>query len=432
MKTTLSNDLTTRITEAIDADRDRLVEFIRLLVRTRSLPGEERAVQEIIGAELKNMNFEINKVPILPEKLVGHPAYSDDGFDYSHRFNIVGRWQGTNQARSAEGGSLILNGHVDVVSPGSEILWSDSPWSGRLHNGRIYGRGSADMKSGVAAAVFACKALQAIGFKPAHDVIIQSVVGEETGGCGTLTNILKGYTADAAIITEPTCLMLLPVQSGALSFRLRITGKSIHACMKNKGVSAVEKFFVIFQALEEFDRRRHRNYSNALYEDPANIAPINIGTVHSGDWPSTVPDMLTAEGRFGIFPDEKVDTARRDFEEAVMQAACKDEWLKHHPPVVQWFEGQFESGSTDRQDPLIRALCAVHKTVLKQEPQIAGATYGSDLRLFTNYGKIPTVLYGPGDVKEAHTANESIAVAEVLDAVKVLAGMISHWCGSAT
>jgi acetylornithine deacetylase len=326
---------------------------------------------------------------------------------------------------------LILNGHVDVVSPGKESLWDEPPWLGVVKEGKIYGRGSADMKSGLSAAIFACEALQKLGCQPCKDVILQSVAGEETGGCGTLTNIVKGYTynADAAIIMEPTELKICPVQSGALSFRLKIKGKSIHACMKNRGVSAVEKFYLIFQAVNIFEQQRHFNYNNAIYEDPMNVAPINFGFVKAGDLPSTVPDQLVAEGRYGIFPDESVEKAKQAFEGAVKQAALEDEWLKSNLPQVEWFERQFEPGTTDMNEPVIETLSSSHEAMLKEKIQFAGATYGSDLRLFTNYANIPTVLYGPGDVKNAHTVNESISIDEILKATKVLALTIFNWCG---
>ncbi len=414
-----------KIRQAIENLKDDMITYIRRLVQTPSLPGDEKEVQEMIAQKLIQLNFNVDMVPIQKKKLVSHPAFSDDGFAYANRFNVVGDWiSQTNTGRS-----LILNGHMDVVSPGDVSMWNDSPWSGHIDNGRIYGRGSADMKAGMSAAIFACQALQKIGFHPAGRVQIQSVVGEETGGCGTLTNILEGYNADAAIIAEPTQLRALPVQAGALSFRLRVRGKSIHACMKNQGVSAIEKFYILFQEIEAFDRRRHQSYSNPLFPDRQNVAPINIGTLFSGNWPSTVPDHLIAEGRFGIFPGESVDAARAAFIETIEKAASQDEWLKENPPEVEWFEGQFESGSTPLDSDLLQTLSQCHRKVLNREICIAGATYGSDLRLFTNYAQIPAVLYGPGDVKEAHAVNESIAISEIMEAANVLAYTIVKWCG---
>jgi acetylornithine deacetylase len=433
-KTTLETpgDIKSRIVAAVDALKDNMIAFIQKLIQTPSLPGEERKVQDILASKLKELNFDVEVVPIQLDVLKNHQAFSHNGFPAANRMNLIGLWKGikTNEAIPGNNnfGSLILNGHVDVVSPGDESQWEYSPWSGIIKNSRIYGRGSADMKAGLATAIFACEALQKLGYQPGKDIMIQSVVGEETGGCGTLTNIIKGYSADAAIIMEPTELKIYPVQSGALSFRIKIKGKSIHACMKNKGVSAVEKFYIIFHAVNEFECQRHLKYKNSIFEDPENVAPINFGTVTSGDWPSTVPGTLITEGRFGIFPDESTAQAKRAFEETIKKAAVKDEWLKNNLPEVEWFEGQFEPGTTNLQEPIIQTLSASHEAVLKKKIQFAGATYGSDLRLFTNYANIPAVLYGPGDVKDAHTVNESISIDEIVKVTEVLAFTIINWC----
>lgn len=425
-------EIQNRIHSAVHSLKENMISFIQKLVRIPSLPGEEKQVQHIIASKLKELNFDVDIVPIRLDLLKNHPAFSHDGFLMDNRINVIGHWRGNNSPATKKSGnsncrSLILNGHVDVVSPGDESQWEDSPWSGVIKGNRIYGRGSADMKAGLSAAIFACEALRELDFQPYKDIMIQSVVGEETGGCGTLTNIIKGYTADAAIIMEPTELNIYPVQSGALSFRIKIKGKSIHACMKNKGVSAVEKFYLIFQAVNEFEWQRHLSYKNPIFADPKNVAPINFGTVTSGDWLSTVPDKLITEGRFGIFPDEPVEQAKLAFEETVKKAAAKDQWLKNNPPEIEWFEGQFESGSTGMQEPVIQTLSACHEAVSGKPVEFAGATYGSDLRLFTNYAYIPAVLYGPGDVKDAHTANESISIEEIITAAEVLALTIVNW-----
>jgi acetylornithine deacetylase len=365
-------------------------------------------------------------MPVTPAALQNHPAFCDDGFPYDNRSNVIGILEGHNRHKAP---SLILNGHTDVVSPGDESLWSDSPWSGKVDRGRIYGRGACDMKSGLAAGIFALEAIRRSDVALDGDLMIQCVAGEETGGCGTLAAIVEGYVADAAVIVEPTCLTICPVQSGALSFRLTIKGKSVHACMKNKGVNAIEKFVPLFQAVEAFNTERHRQYQNPLYPDSANVAPTCINVVNSGDWPSTVPDRLVADGRFGVFPDESVGVAKGRFENMLALAVGKDPWLKQHPPELEWREGQFEPGSTRLDAPIIKTIAACHATVAGAEPGVEGVTYGSDLRLFTNHAHIPAFLYGPGNVLDAHTVDESVSIAEIVQATKILALTICAWCG---
>ncbi len=417
-------DLRQQIASAVEASRDDLVSFIQTLVQSPSLANDEGPVQNIIQDKLESLGLDTEKILVRFDKLKDHPGFSDDGFSPDSRMNVIGQWH-----NDGDGRSLILNGHVDVVPTGPENLWNKSPWSGSVKNGRIYGRGSCDMKAGLGAGIFAVQVLQSIGFKPDGNIMIQSVVGEESGGCGTLTNIVKGYSADAAVILEPTSLKVCPIQSGALTFRLTIPGRATHAAMRWDGVSAIEKFNLIHQSIIKFEKERHDSFNVAYFESRDRVAPINIGTIKGGEWHSTVPESVVAEGRFGVFPSETTRNARDAFEDHISEISNNDPWLKDNPPVVEWFEGQFESGQTDPEHPVIDKLMASHLTATGYAPIIEGVTYGSDLRLFTNHAHIPAVLFGPGDVRLAHAANEYVEIEEVLTSVKVVANMIVKWCG---
>jgi acetylornithine deacetylase len=420
------SDQLRNIDEKIEQLRPEITAFLGKLVQFPSLPGQEQEAQRFYAAKLQSLGVETEIVASLREELEAHPAFCDDGVRFEDRLNVVGRWRGSGRKK---GRTLILNGHMDVVPTGSETLWTGSPWSGSVRNGKLYGRGSCDMKAGLTANVYAVQILQLIGFLPAADVLLESVIGEESGGAGTLTTIVKGFKADAAVITEPTRLHLCPVQSGALSFRVKVSGKAIHACMKPHGVSAIEKFYVVLRSVQELERRRHIEYKNPLYEDPNNIAPVNFGTLHAGDWPSTVPDALVVEGRFGVLPGESTEAARAAMASAVTQAAAGDSWLKEHPPALEWFEGQFESGQTPLDSPIVKTVTECHAKAFGKSPTVQGVTYGSDLRLFTNHGNVPAVLYGPGDIMKAHTVDEYVELEEVFSATKVLAWIITQWCG---
>jgi acetylornithine deacetylase len=414
------------LSNAVDAARDDLIAFLQKMVQAASLPNEEHEVQFLIAEKLKSMGLEVKIVPSHFDELRNHPAFSDDRNSPTERINVVGRWRGIG---AGDGHSLILNGHVDVVPVGDLTLWEGSPWSGAIRDGKLYGRGACDMKAGLCAGIFAVDVLRRLGYRPARDVLIESVIGEESGGIGTLTTIVKGYTADAVILLEPTRLEISPVQSGALTFRLTVSGRSIHAAMKPYGVSAIEKFVLLLNAINQLEAERHRNFKHPLYEDPNNIAPINIGTIHGGEWHSTVPEEVTAEGRMGVLPGESNEAARKALETAIQLAAESDSWLSQHPPKVEWFEGQFESGQTSLDHPFIQQLSAVHQQVTGSAPVFRAVTYGSDMRLFTNHAKIPATHYGPGDVGMAHAANEFVPLDEVVMVTKVVANMITQWCG---
>ena len=415
-----------QISAAVDELRPALVAFAQDLVRIPSLPGNEAPAHQYVATKLRGLRLDVAIVESRFDELRAHPAFSDDGLAPEGRINVVARWPGVSPRGASR--SLILNGHLDVVPTGNRSLWADDPFGGTVRNGRLFGRGACDMKCGVTAAVFALEALMRLDRRPGGDVLVQTVSGEESGGVGTLTMIVKGYRADAAIILEPTKLRLCPMQSGALTFRLRVQGRSIHACMKRLGVSAIEKACYLMTRLDALDADRHRARPNRYYPDQQNIAPISVGTLSGGNWHSTVPHEAVIEGRYGIFVGESVDEAKRAFVAAMQEAVTADPWLREHPPVLEWFEGQFESGQTAGDAPILRELATCHEAILDEAPELQGVTYGSDLRLFTNHARIPAVLYGPGDVANAHTVDEFIDLEEVVTATKVLALTVATWC----
>ena len=412
-----------KIDKSLKATKDDIISFIQTLVQSPSLANDEGHVQNIIFEKLNQLGLTTNKVPVHFDAIQDHPAFCDDGFSPDARTNVVGNWN------NGKGRSLILNGHVDVVPTGAVALWDESPWSGSVKDGRIYGRGSCDMKAGLASGIFAIQILQEIGFKPNGNVMVQSVVGEESGGCGTLINIVKGYRGDGAVILEPTSLKMSPIQSGALTFRLTISGRATHAAMRWDGVSAIEKFNLIHQSILDLEKHRHQSFEVQYYESPDRVAPINIGTIKGGEWHSTVPESVIVEGRFGVFPGETAQDARDAFESHIQNISNKDTWLKNNPPVIEWFEGQFESGQTPLDHPLIQTLTDSFVQTVGDAPILEGVTYGSDLRLFTNHAQIPAVLFGPGDVRLAHAANEFVEIEEVLTCINIMANMIINWCG---
>ena len=418
------HDIKNKINKAINDNKDEIIAFVQELVRTPSLANHESGVQQIIHNKLNSIGLSSKIIPVIFSELEHHPAFNDDGFSPDSRINVTALWQGNNSSKS-----LILNGHVDVVPTGPEKLWDDDPFSGNIIDGKIYGRGSCDMKAGLSSGLFAISILKYLGFAPDGDIIFQSVVGEESGGCGTLTNIVKGYNADAAIILEPTSLKLSPIQSGALTFRLKVSGKATHASMRWDGISAIEKYSLIHQSIINFEKERHDSFDVEYYQSKDRVAPINIGTIEGGQWHSTVPESIIAEGRLGVFPGESNAKARQCFEDHINKFAQSDNWLKDHPPVIEWFEGQFESGQTSLDHPLIKELGKTYTNVSNQDAIIEGVTYGSDLRLFTNHANIPSVLFGPGDVRLAHAANENIPISEILISTEVIANMIVNWCG---
>src|SRR3712207_2442433 len=184
------------------------------------------------------------------------------------------------------------------------------------------------MKGGLVTHLVALDALSDLGLDLGGDVTVAATVGEENGGLGALSTVLRGYRADAAIITEPTRLALVPAQGGSLVFRLKIPGRSAHAAVRDEGVSALEKFVPIFENLRELEQERNGVLSHPLYDGFSNKVPINIGVVRAGTWASTVPESLVAEGRVGLIPGDEVDPFKDLVAQRIATVAERDPWLR--------------------------------------------------------------------------------------------------------
>lgn len=392
-------------------DPDWMLGLLADLVAIPSVGAVETPAQERIAAEMESLGLEVDTWDIDIAALRCDPDYSAE-VERAEALGVVGMWDG-------DGPTLMLNGHIDVVPVGDVAQWSTPPWQATLRNGRVYGRGTADMKGGLVSALAAVRALRSSRVSPAPRIIVASVVGEEDGGTGTLATLRRGHTADAAVIVEPTAGEVSPTQAGALGFRLTVKGAPAHGAVRDEGVSAIEKFELVHAALRDLETRRNAAFAHPLFAAYETPLALSIGTVRAGEWSSTVPDSLVAEGRYGVGPTEDVAAARRAFEGCV--SSLDDAWLTANPVGVEWWGGQFHPAETSSDSPIIGAVAAAHETVTGAAPPVTGVPYGSDLRLLVNRGGIPSVLYGPGDARIAHRADEFVPVSDLLDVARALA-----------
>jgi acetylornithine deacetylase len=438
-------------------DLDGLVALLRELIAIPSLDGKETPAQRRVAEWMAGEGFEVDEWSIDFQALARHPDWCRE-VERDEALGVVG-WVGERAAEldanpgqtlGGVGRDLLFNGHVDVVPPGDEAAWTTAPWEPAVRGGRVYGRGAVDMKGGLCCALFAAKAVQDAGIGLRGRLSIASVVGEEDGGTGTLATLLRGHTADGAVVTEPTRLHVVPAQAGSLMFRLVVRGLSAHGCVREEGVSAVEKFVPLLSALrrleaercgapvgDEDEVAREAVPGAAVAGDPRSPLfagyrlpwPIEVGTVRAGDWASSVPDTLVAEGRYGVAVGEDTAEARRVFEEAVARAAAADAWMAAHPPDVEWWGGRFDPAVTNPQDPIVTAVAGAAAAVTGASPPVEGVTYGADMRLLVNVGRIPTVLFGPGDVRVAHMPDEHVPIADLEAAARALVVAAIRFCG---
>ena len=417
----MMNEVEERVLQAIDVAG--MLEYLCELIAVRSLVGDETAGQEHVATQMERCGLEVDVWELDFDELSGHPAFSVEE-ERERGLGVVGVLDG-----DGGGSSLILNGHVDVVPAGDEDLWHYPPWQGTVVQGRVYGRGAADMKGGLCCALFAAKALRDAGVRLKGRLILESVIGEEDGGVGTLAAVLRGYTADGAIVAEPTELAVAPAQAGAFNFRVTIPGKAAHGCVREEGVSPIEKFIPIHEALMTLERERNEGHQDPLYARYKLPNALCIGTVRAGTWASSVAESLVFEGRYGIAVDEDHEAARRALEEVVAEAAQADPWLRDHPPVVEWWGGQFYPARTPVEHPLVQAISGALGDVAGGDPILEGMTYGADMGLLVNVGRTPTVLFGAGDVRVSHRPDEYVAVRELETAVRTLALTALRFCG---
>lgn len=410
------------------ASRARITRDLTWLVSYASIAGseDEVRVQDALVEAWQAEGWSVADWDLDVAALAARPDFPGMEVTRTQGRGALLTWTGTGGGRR-----LLFNAHTDVVPPGDLGAWSGDPFTARIQDvqgsARMIGRGTCDMKAGLVAAWEAMRCVRDAGISLAGDVLLAPVSGEEDGGLGTYALLQHGVRADACVIPEPTDLAIVPANGGALTFRLRVPGRATHASRRTEGTSAIEKFVPILEALGRLEARRNADVDPVMAR--WSIAyPLSIGTVHAGDWASTVPDLLLAEGRLGVALGESVEDARASLEEAVAVASADDPWLRDHPVVVAWWGGQFASGSTDVQHPLVTWVGEAHRERTGELVDIYGAPYGSDLRLMSGLGGIPTIQYGPGDSAAAHAPDEWVDIDDVLTCAEVLADVIIRSC----
>lgn len=412
-----------RVLEIIEGNRDEAAGYLSGLLKHPSVMGSEESAQRYYAELLKLLDMEIDIWEPKAEDMKINPDFMPARDDYTGSPDVVGVLKGTGGGRS-----ILLNGHVDVVPAGGND-WTDDPWSGKIEDGKVYGRGANDMKGALIAYLMAMKAIKEAGISLKGDVLIGSVIGEETGGAGTLSLINRGYKADGAIISEPSDLRVCPVSMGVIWFRVRVRGLMAHAATSYLGVNAISKAAMLIQEIDAYEERMIRDKKHPLYSHHPSPFSINIGIIKGGVFPTSVPDEVILEARMSFSPDDDIAMVKKELEETIHKAAMKDEWLKDHLPEVEWYGFCLNSGSVPMDNPLLGAILENFKLVKEKEAEVIGTPWGTDAGALIRYGNIPTIVFGPGPGGMAHKADEYIDIDMLQDTTKVIAATILDWCG---
>lgn len=425
----------TEILAAVEALAEPLVDLLVGMVKipsmNPSLPEADRPEyrdgEARIAAFLKSVMDDLGLRTDLFAKEEGRP-------------NIVGLSRG-----AGNGKSIIFNGHLDVAALGPSDHWTVAgPWSGKILDGRVYGRGSADMKSGIAASVIALKAIFKAGYRPRGDVILQGVVGEEhmeteigTGAC-----LDRGYTADAAIVVESTSyperLAVCPVQANVGCLTVTVRGRSVHCLLRGDtvrpggvgprtGVSSIDKALIINDGLKRLDEEWALTKSHELWSRPGWFFIYPTVITGASESPALIPGETTISYIVKTPPEEGHDRVKQEIERFIGHLSETDGWLRENPPTIEW-PLVWPGFTTPMEAPICRAAERAYQAALGNLPEYHGFWMASDATFLSRAG-IPTVLIGPGAGQTCHAANEYVEIKEMLDAAKIYALTMAEWCG---
>jgi acetylornithine deacetylase/succinyl-diaminopimelate desuccinylase family protein len=426
-----------KIVKVVDANVDRLVSLTRDLVSCRTdsqsphnpeFASEAIRCQDIVTAWLADIGFTVER------------------WEHPPRYPVVAaRLPGTGG-----GNSLALNGHIDVVPGGDRDAWSHDPWAGDVVDGKLWGRGAADMKGGVACAVMAAWVLHEAGLELGGDLWLHIDADEEVVGTSLRELLKRVPRVDAALVAEPTDLAVLPVEGGLVHLRIEVTGRESHAGNRYRsihagghgataGINAIEKGMRIAQALQDLERQWGNLRSHPLL--PPGFNSIMPGIIAGGPGggvdgqlrtvsnPGTAPDYCSLEYNIWYLPGETFEGIRQEIEEYVAGVCRLDPWLKDHPPRFTWKlrDIYFPPAETPVNHPFVTAVTE-SLTSTNVPVRIEAFQAASELAWYAEQG-IPGVIFGPGRIAQAHSPDEYVEVDQLIKACKVMALSAAAWCG---
>ena len=409
----------------------RMVSFDTETATYSEPPHEDAAHQEFVADHLRDLGAEVTLFEPAPEEF-GHHRMALPSQSFEGRPVLWAEFDG------GPGRSLLFNGHYDTVPAGPLDAWTDDPRSGAISDGRIYGRGTIDMKGGIAAALAATGALIRAGVRPGGAVYFNVVPFEEHNGMGTTATMLRGYRADAAICCEPSSMRPLTASHGCLGLKIQVEGRSAHCEFPQPhhslggGVNAIDKIFVL---LAEIGRMRDEWQVDPAKQHPY-LAPPNAvtGLIEGGEFWGSYPAHAQASLDLTYQPTEADadgygSGVRAEVERRMAIAVSLDSWLAEHPPILDWFV-EYPPAGIDSSEPIVAAATAA-ATAVSDSPVIPGGfeSWG-DQAMLIKEGGIPTVLMGPGAFERAHISDEFITVEELHQGASGYVDLLRRWWGN--
>ncbi|KPF93023.1 acetylornithine deacetylase [Rhodopseudomonas sp. AAP120] len=418
-------DTQRRILDAVDAAFDAQLATTRDFVAIPSTRGAEGPCQDMIGDLLRQRGYEVDDWHINLDDLKELRGYGPIEHDFSKARTVVGTYRPTN----ASGRSLILQGHCDVVPAGPLDMWETPPFDPVVKNGRLYGRGACDMKSGTIGALYALDAIKAAGLQPTGRIHFQSVIEEESTGVGALSTLQRGYRADACFIPEPTGAKMVRSQVGVIWFRVRVRGYPVHVATAGSGSNAITAAYHLIGALEKLEEEWNRRAaSDPHFKTLAHPINFNPGIIKGGDWASSVPAWCDVDCRIAVLPGWSIADHQAEILACVAAASRDHRFLSNNPPQVEWSgflsEGYELTNSAEPEAAFGKAYDAVYGGVT---PDLV-FTALTDTRFYGLNYNIPSLCFGASG-EAMHGFNEYIDLDSLRQSTKATALFIAEWCG---
>lgn len=418
-------DTQRRILDAVDAAFDAQLATTRDFVAIPSTRGAEGPCQDMIGDLLRQRGYEVDDWHINLDDLKELRGYGPIEHDFSKARTVVGTYRPTN----ASGRSLILQGHCDVVPAGPLDMWETPPFDPVVKNGRLYGRGACDMKSGTIGALYALDAIKAAGLQPTGRIHFQSVIEEESTGVGALSTLQRGYRADACFIPEPTGAKMVRSQVGVIWFRVRVRGYPVHVATAGSGSNAITAAYHLIGALEKLEEEWNRRAaSDPHFKTLAHPINFNPGIIKGGDWASSVPAWCDVDCRIAVLPGWSIADHQAEILACVAAASRDHRFLSNNPPQVEWSgflsEGYELTNSAEPEAAFGKAYDAVYGGAT---PDLV-FTALTDTRFYGLNYNIPSLCFGASG-EAMHGFNEYIDLDSLRQSTKATALFIAEWCG---
>jgi acetylornithine deacetylase len=407
------------VSGAMDSLVGETTEFLCDLIRIPSTRGHEGPAIRLTHAVLKDHCDEA-KLMQIPETLRDDPLYSwpmpDLVYHDTQNLRLV-----VSGSRPESSKSLLLNTHIDVVPPSTG---QKDPFNPAVVNNVIYGRGACDAKGQIAVFYLLARCLEELRLRPRGPIYFDIVIEEENGGNGTLFMVRNPVSADAAIVMEPTSAQIFAATRGAVWFEIECSGKSGHSGRPGDTLSALKEAVKAMHVLEQYHDEllagsRGKNPLFDQFEDPM---PVTFGMLNGGEWPATVPAAAVLKGVFGFLPNSRVRQVQDEIKRSLFEG-CGAERVR-----VTFNMLNNEGCEVPVDHPLPRTLQSAAKDTGQPE-MISAFTAACDAWRYNNVLQIPTVVFGAGDLKYAHSGQERITIDEIINCAKTLICFIERWSG---